>query len=149
MAVKTITRIVSQNDDDDDNGPFIPIEIIATIPNNDDDNKNNKNNNNKIPISITLRNVNDSKELSKLQCYHYAILNRHSSNDIIDIPLLDTNNDWISEITRKIAILLVKKTGKPCYVSWSSSSTNSNEMASMDQLFILKNCINLLNSLIN
>lgn len=143
MSVKTVIRSVSDEDES------IPIEIIATIPDNDksSDDSNTNDNSKRVPIAITLRNVNDSQEMSRLQCYHYAIPKRNSK-DIIDIPLLNTNNDWIGEVTRKIAVSTAKKYEKPCYIAWSSSSSIQNSFSPMDQLYILKKCINLLNTMI-
>ncbi|CAL9731182.1 proteasome chaperone 4 [Monosporozyma unispora] len=141
MLVKTIIKTVSSEDEESNRFQSVPIEIIATIPEiKDTENK-------RIPISITLRHVNDSQEMSKLQCYHYAIPKRDSS-DIIDVPLLDTPNNWISEVTRKISISTAKKYHKPCYTAWSSSEAMSNGISPMDQLYILKKCINLLDTLI-
>ncbi|KAK5780012.1 hypothetical protein RI543_002552 [Arxiozyma heterogenica] len=107
MLVKTVKRTVSR--DASNNEVFVPIEIIATIPNNIDS-ENSK----RIPISLTFRNVNDSQEIAKLQCYHYAIP-RYNSKDIVDIPLISSVNDWISEVSRKIAVSIARKYGKPCY----------------------------------
>lgn len=140
MLVKTVKRTVSR--DASNNEVFIPIEIIATIPNNIDS-ENSK----RIPISLTFRNVNDSQEIAKLQCYHYAIP-RYNSKDIVDIPLVSSVDDWISEVSRKIAVSIARKYGKPCYVAWSSSQSIESASFPMDQLFILKKCKDLLGSII-
>lgn len=142
MLVKTIIRSVSSEDEESNSFQSVPIEMIVTIPENDD-----KETNKRIPISITLRNVNDSQEMSKLQCYHYAIPKR-DSKEIIDLPLLDTPNDWISEVTRNVSVSTAKKYGKPCYAAWSSSQSKSQGVSPMEQLYILKKCINVLDSII-
>lgn len=144
MLVKTVKRTVSR--DTPNNEIFVPIEIVATIP-NDIGNEDGSDNGKRIPISLIFRNVNDSQEIAKLQCYHYAIPKR-DSKEIVDIPLILSANDWISEVTRKIAVFTAKRYSKPCYVAWSSSQSIENASFPMDQLFILKKCKTLLDSII-
>lgn len=144
MLVKTVKRTVSRNDPN--NEEFVPIEIIATIPTDIAD-EDGLRNNKRIPISLTFRNVNDSQEIAKLQCYHYAVPKRNSK-EIVDIPLIPSVNDWVSEIARKITVATAKKYNRPCYVAWSSSQSVQNTTFPTDQLFILKKCINSLDSML-
>lgn len=134
-----------------------PLEIIATVP-VDQTNK-------KVPISITVcyqkeQAVNEdgtpsskSNQASTLQYYHYSLPNRIASRKqtepIVGIPLIDTSNDWVRDISRKLANATAKKHNCPCYVAWSTTKPHDNTTISMDQMYVLRNCIEFINTIYN
>ncbi|KAG0668988.1 hypothetical protein C6P45_004205 [Maudiozyma exigua] len=133
-----------------------PLEIIATFA-KDPANK-------KTPISITIcyqkdkpqqdKDGNQTKgQSSTLQYYHYSIpnsLKNHKIHEsVIGIPLLDSNNDWVRDISRKLADATAKKYNVPCYVAWSTTKPSDTTSISMDQMYVLRNCINFINTLYN
>ena len=141
MSVRTVRKVIT---------PSLSlssslIDVIVTIP-TDSSNK-------KIPISITLsatevsevNNDNGSGDLSNLICYHYSIPRNSSKKEVVSAVLLDTNNDWIRDVTRQLSTLICKKYGHPCYVGWSNKSSYIN---AMDQLMVIKECIKFLNTVI-
>ncbi|SMN20218.1 similar to Saccharomyces cerevisiae YPL144W POC4 Component of a heterodimeric Poc4p-Irc25p chaperone involved in assembly of alpha subunits into the 20S proteasome [Maudiozyma saulgeensis] len=154
MATRTITHYITPED-----SPLggTSLEIIATIG-KDLSSK-------KIPISLTICYQKDKPEIdeqgkvisktqsSTLQYYHYSIpnklRNRKNNEFVIGIPLLDTNNDWVRDISRKLADATAKKYEVPCYVSWSTTKPSDVTSISMDQMFVLRNCINFINTLYN
>ncbi|CCF55810.1 hypothetical protein KAFR_0A03750 [Kazachstania africana CBS 2517] len=147
MSVKTVFKTITS---ESSLNQSIPIEIIATIP---EDLQASK-----IPISLTLCYQKDRNNDSKYQIpstfmyYHYSIPNRlrtkkATDDDVIGIPLIDTDNDWIKDISRKIANMVAKKYNKPCYVAWSNTKLMDNSTISMDQLFVLRSCMEFVQSI--
>lgn len=152
MATKTIRHYITA---EDSVVGATPLEIISTIPND----LNNK----KIPISLTIcyqkskpdeENINSLKSTqpSTLLYYHYSIPNRirtrRPGEDVVGISLLDTNNDWVRDISRKLANAIAKKYDTPCYVSFSTTKTLNPNSVSMDQMYVLKHCIQFINSIL-
>ncbi|CCC68233.1 hypothetical protein NCAS_0B01490 [Naumovozyma castellii] len=141
MSVRTIGKVILS----EDSIISVPaIQIIATVP-TDPTSK-------KIPISLSICyggeiSTNDSEtnktnmKQSKLMSYYYALPHRRKEDDVIGVPLLDTNNDIIRDMTKRLALLMVKKFNKPCYVALSiASESDSNSLAS-NQIFVIKKCI--------
>lgn len=140
--IRTITKTLSQENDEMSFVQNAPLELIITLPVDMESIK--------IPISISIcygKTKEHNKKINgKLECYHYALPNhRKEKKEVLDMPLIDTNNDWIREVTRNIAILTCRKYNKPCYVTWSSMKPTT-EQITMDQLFILGKCMNLITS---
>lgn len=150
-SVKTISHIIEPENSLISN---TPIEIVATIPTDLSSVK--------IPISITIsylkdkRNGGSNNELTKLPTrltyYHYAIPKRTNSGkngeEVVGIPLIDSNNDWVRDVSRKLATSIAKKYKKPVYVAWSATSMESSSTISMDQIYVLKNCIDFMSSIL-
>lgn len=111
-----------------------PIELVASLPKDPESRKT--------PISVILgfKNSEDEEPMT-LASYHYAIPYRDTAQ-VVGTPLLDTNNDWVRDITRQVATLMCKKFHKPCYVAWS---TAPGQHATPDQLFVVKNCVQFVN----
>ncbi|CCK67990.1 Poc4p KNAG_0A03020 [Huiozyma naganishii CBS 8797] len=145
MSVRTVIRDLKS---DEDASVSVPLQLVATIPTDEA--------NTKIPISISVSYLNGGATgaqragTAKLQSYHYAVPNRrasHKKDNVADMPLLDTNNDWVRDLTRKIAVSVAKRHGKPCYVAWASNTELNGNGLSMDQLFMLKSCISAIDSM--
>lgn len=154
MSTRTITHYVTPED-----GAIgqTPLEIIATVP-TDQSNK-------KVPISITVcyqkeqaastegSLVPRSNQQCTLQYYHYSLPNRiatrKQAEPIVGIPLIDSSNDWVRDISRKLADATAKKHNCPCYVAWSTTKPNDSTTISMDQMYVLRNCIQFINTLYN
>ncbi|CCD24943.1 Poc4p NDAI_0E01270 [Naumovozyma dairenensis CBS 421] len=164
MSTRTIHKqIVS------DSSSFISlpaIELITTIPTSQESNK--------IPISLIvslggdnfidgnvstlLENEGNIKridtQLGTLVSYYYALPRRTSRNksdtsiqrdpEVIGMPLLDTSYDTVADITRQLAILIVKKYHRPCYVAWSLKNGSDLSSLELNQLFIVKKCMEIL-----
>ncbi|QLQ81453.1 hypothetical protein HG537_0F02140 [Torulaspora globosa] len=106
------------------------VELIVTIPSDVD--------NAKVPISVIIGFQDDEREAPmSLVSYHYAIPYR-STKQVVGTALLDTSNDWVRDVTRQLATLISNKFNRPCYVGWSNSM---GQQGSIDQLFIIKQCI--------
>lgn len=110
-----------------------PIELIATLPTDLESSKT--------PITVVLGFKNgEDEEPMTLASYHYALPYRETGK-VVGTALLDTNNDWIRDITRQVATLMCKKFNKPCYVGWANAV---GQHATPDQLFVVKNCIDFI-----
>lgn len=110
-----------------------PVELIATVPTDLE--------NCKTPISLVLGFKSDEAEQpTTLMSYHYA-LPYHKTQQVVGTPLLDTNNDWVRDLTRQLATLICKKLNRPCYVAWSNAV---GQQGTPDQLFVIKHCIDFL-----
>ncbi|QHS76594.1 Poc4p [Saccharomyces paradoxus] len=142
MLVKTVSRTIES-----ESGFLRPtLDVIATVP-ADDHSK-------KIPISLVVgfkQGASLNSALS-LACYYYAIplaKDRHMSlksagNNVVGIPLLDTNDDRIRDMTRRLATIISEKFNRPCYVTWSSLPRGDPSMLVTNHLYILKKCLDLL-----
>lgn len=131
MSTRTVSHTVSSP-------VSSPIELIATLPTDPQSRK--------IPMTVILgfKTVEDEEPMS-LASYHYAIPYR-DTDQVVSTPLLDTNNDWIRDITRQVATIMCKKFHKPCYVGWSNAL---GQHTTPDQLFVVKNCIEFINDQLN
>lgn len=140
--IRTIVKTLGQEKDKTALMQNPPLELTITMPGDKTAAK--------VPISISVcygKTQDHTRKINgKLQCYHYALPNHRVRNgEVMDIPLVDTNIEWIREVTRKIAVLTCKKYIQPCYVAWSSMKP-SGEQITMDQLFILGKCMDLIKS---
>lgn len=115
------------------------IELIATFP---EDIKKNK----KAPISLTLSTKEDDQNNNNdvsLKCYYYSLPSHRNNNDIVGTCLLDTNDDFIRDITRQLSTIIAKKFGNPCYVAWGVPNSAIDGFQ-LEQLTIVKECIDFL-----
>lgn len=113
-----------------------PLELLVTIPQDPTAKK--------IPITIVLGIQSKSSQLSTLCCYHYCIPNRNG-NEIFGTALLDTNNDWILDVTRQAATAVSKKFHRPCYVAWSAPQ--DHQYNSVEQTYVVKQCLDYIKNL--
>lgn len=115
-----------------------PVELVVTVPT---DSKLTT-----VPISVILGFQSDDSphQPMSLMSYHYAIPYRNT-DQVVGTALLDTNNDWIRDITRQLATLISKKFHRPCYVGWSNAV---GQGSTADQLFVIKQCIQFINYVI-
>ncbi|CCE64005.1 hypothetical protein TPHA_0G01690 [Tetrapisispora phaffii CBS 4417] len=142
MSVKTTKKIITPSFSLSSS----VIDIVATIPTSLD--------NKKIPITVNIALIDsnqasedgeyrsdDVRDISEtnLQCYHYSIPSRLKTQEVVSSVLLDTDNDYIRDITRQLSVLICKKYEHPCYVSWSSNG--SINTTSMDHLSVIKECV--------
>lgn len=127
MSVRTISHTI-------ESPGSLPVELVVTLPNDLESRK--------IPISVTLGfKTGQERQPMALACYHYAIPYRNKK-EVVGTSLLDSNNDWIRDVTRQTATIIAKKFHKPCYVGWATSANNKHTSGvSMDQLFVIKECV--------
>ena len=169
MSVKSFTHYV----DTQEASPLLgstPFEIQLTIPADLESRK--------VPISVhvffekrvppptgsekeasTAAAVDNSdvaasqQQASTLVYYHYAVpshlRHRKAGEDIAGISLLDTSDDTVRDISRKLCEALARKYQKPCYVAWSSARPGGSAQSSIDQLYVLKNCMDFVNGVLD
>ncbi|CAI4052817.1 hypothetical protein N7582_005568 [Saccharomyces uvarum] len=142
MLVRTVAQTIES-----ESGFLQPaLDIIATIPADAQSRK--------IPISLVVGCKQDDslKSTSSLACYYYAIPLakgrypnlKSGKGGVVGVPLLDTNDDRVRDMTRRLATIISEKFNRPCYVAWSSSPNEDSSMLVTSHLYILKKCLNLL-----
>lgn len=97
--------------------------------------------------------TSSQQQASTLVYYHYAIpshlRHRKAGEDIAGISLLDTSDDTVRDISRKLCEALARKYQKPCYVAWSSARPGGSTGTSIDQLYVLRNCMDFVNGVLD
>ncbi|EHM99866.1 Poc4p [Saccharomyces cerevisiae x Saccharomyces kudriavzevii VIN7] len=142
MSIRTVIQSIES-----ESGFLQPaLDIVATIPVDAQSNR--------IPISLVVgfKQEYPLKSASSLACYYYAIpltkdryMNSKSGGSgVVGIPLLDTNNDKIRDIARRLATIISEKFKRPCYITWSSLPNEDSSMLIANHLYILNKCLNFL-----
>ncbi|CAI4038904.1 hypothetical protein SMKI_06G2560 [Saccharomyces mikatae IFO 1815] len=142
MLVRTVTQTIES-----ESGFLHPaLDIVATLP-ADIQSK-------KIPISLVVgfKQEGPMNSGSGLACYYYAIplvKERHMSlksdgSNVVGVPLLDTSDDRIRDVTRRLATIISEKFSRPCYVTWSSLPKEDTSILVTNHVYILKKCLDFL-----